>query len=545
MISRILNSQSKTVTFSALILLGASLVSGVLGLLRNRMLVQAFGAGEVFDAYLAAFRVPDLLSGILIFGGVSAAFLPIFATLAQKEKEQVWEFVSNVLYVLVGVLSALSLVLIMVAPFFIHWIAPGFSTEQALLAVSLTRIMLVAPVLFGASSILSSVLQYFDRFMAYALAPIFYNMGIIAGIVFLAPLWGIWGVAAGVVAGALLHLGVQVPSAIASGFRLKRIFRPRDPSVLRLLALALPRIPSAAAFHINLVVMTALASFLSAGSITIFTLANDIQYIPVGLIGVPFALAVFPALSRAAAQLNGKDFINSFSLTLRQIIFFVVPIAILLFLLRAQTVRVLYGAGTFGWEETRLTAAILGIFSMGVVFYALVPFLARTFFSLQNTVIPMTVSLVSMGLNIILAFLFMGILEGGVFREILASFLRLGHIQDIRVLALPLAMVCSGALHAVLLGVMLWPRFREFPSKEVFSSLGKIAVSSLVMGGVVYLTLLFMGTAVFELRTFWEVFSQLTVAGVAGVLAYIFSSLILRSPELFSLKTAFQKQLEQ
>lgn len=544
MISRILNSQSRTVTFSALILICASAMSGVLGLLRNRMLVQEFGAGEVFDAYLAAFRVPDLLTGVLIFGGVSAAFLPLFSSSVQKDAQKAWAFANNVMTALVIVLIALTAVLALFAPFFIRLIAPGFSLEQTEIAVSLTRIMLITPVFFGVSAIVSGILQYFDRFVAYALAPIFYNLGIIGGIIFLAPLWGIWGVAAGAVGGAMLHLGVQIPSAISSGFRLSGVFNFRDPEMLRLFFLSLPRIPSAAAFHLNLVIMTALASLLSAGSITMFTLANDIQYIPVGMIGVPFALAVFPTLSRAASQLNGKEFMDSFSLTFRQILFFTIPIAILLFLLRAQTVRVLYGSGAFGWEETRLTAAILGIFSLGVVFIALVPMFARAFFSLQNTFVPMLVSLASVGLNIALAFFFVHVLEGGAIREALSSFLRLQSIADIRVLALPLAMVLSGAMQAFMLGILLQVRLKTFPIRELFSSLGKIFVSSFAMGGTVYLILRLLGTAVFELRTFWEVFFQLIIAGLAGILMYILVSLVLKSPELSSLKMALIKQRE-
>ena len=296
-IHQFLNFQSKSVRFSAMLLAASSGISAFLGLLRNRLLGSHFGAGGETDIYLAAFRIPDFIYGIVIMGGISVAFLPLFSEYVSKKKEELWQFVNNLLHVLLVVLGAACLLLALFAPLLMKLIAPGFDAEQQEEAVALSRLLFLSPVLFGISSMVSGVLHYFNRFVSYALAPIVYNLGIIAGILFLAPSMGVFGVGIGVVAGAALYLLIQLPSFVLSGFRWMPIFKPQEPSVARLFKLALPRIPGAMGYQLNLIVMTSLASLLPAGTITMFTFANDLQSFPVNLIGVPFAIAAFPAAS--------------------------------------------------------------------------------------------------------------------------------------------------------------------------------------------------------------------------------------------------------
>jgi putative peptidoglycan lipid II flippase len=249
------------------------------------------------------------------------------------------------------------------APFIVKIIAPGFSPEYIKQTVILTRIMLLSPILLGISSLFSGVLQYFDRFLAYSLAPIFYNIGIIFGILFLVPKFGIMGVAYGVIFGSFLHLLIQLPPAYFSGFSYKPALDFKQRELRRILHLVLPRIFGQATSMINTVVITALASLLVAGSISIFNLASHLQAFPVRVIGVAFAVASFPVFSRTLAQKEREKFFESFSLVIKQVLFFIIPISVLIFLLRAQIVRLVLGTGNFGWEETQLTAASLGVFA--------------------------------------------------------------------------------------------------------------------------------------------------------------------------------------
>ncbi len=532
-VSQLFNSQTKTIAFAAGLLVLSSLISRVLGIARNALLSWQFGAGETTDIYLAAFRVPDFLYGVLIMGGISTIFLPLFSEFFQKEKNEAWAFVSNLLNILTIALVFLSGIAFLLAPLLTKLVAPGFSLEQQEITTGLTRLMLLSPILLGISAVFSGVLQYFGKFLAYSLAPIFYNLGIIAGIVFLVPIFGIWGLGFGVAVGAFLHLVIQVPAALSSGFRWQPLFRWKDQSIGRVLRLALPRTFAAAGLHINLIVVTALASLISAGSITIFTYANDIQHFPIGLIGASFAVAAFPSLSRFFAEKNTKEFSYAFGAAFRQIIFFIMPISVLMFLLRAQIVRLIYGAGDkFTWEDTRLTAAVLGIFAFGILFQALIPFLARVFFAAQDTRTPTYISIASLILNIFLAVFLVNILATpSALVDLLLSGLRLQGILDVRILAFPLALVLSGIFQGVLLMAFLGTYVREVMGRDLRVSVLKTAISSFALSLATYAVLqLYGGT--FALRTYNEVLSQFLLASLGGIVVFIVIAFLLRSREM-------------
>lgn len=542
--SQLFHSHTKTIAMAAGLLMVSSFISGILGLIRNGLLSWRFGAGETTDIYLAAFRIPDFLYGVLIMGGITAVFLPIFSESLERNKKEAWEFTSNLLNILLAALAILSVIAFLFAPILIQLVAPGFSLDQRDVAASLTRLMLLSPIFLGISSIFSGVLQYFGKFAAYALAPILYNIGIIIGILFLVPLFGIWGLGLGVVGGALLHLLVQVPAAVKLGFHWEPLFHIQHPLISKVFRLALPRTIAAAGFHINLIVITALASIISTGSITIFNYANDIQHLPIGLIGASFAIAAFPALSRFFAEQNIERFRTAFLHTFRQIAFLVVPVSLMLFLLRAQIVRLVYGAGDkFTWDDTRLTAAVLGIFAFGILFQAFIPFLARTFFSTQNTKTPTIISIATVILNILLAIVFLKIFSSiNVFTEVFISFLKLEGIADIRVLALPLALAISGIFQFLLLILFLRKYIRDMLEREMVTSLLKTGISAIILVSVTYALLQLYG-GIFALRTYGEVFWQLVIASFGGGVVYFGVAFFLRSTEMSSIWSVCKKQL--
>ena len=513
----------------------SSLVSRVLGVLRNGLLSWRFGAGETTDIYLAAFRVPDFLYGILITGGIAVVFLPVFSEIFQKDEKRAWLFVSNLLNVLLVSLLGFSVLIFLAAPFLIAVITPGFSAQQQAQTTDLTRLMLLSPILLGLSSLFSGVLQYFGKFLAYSMAPILYNVGIITGIVFLVPLFGIWGLGFGVAAGALLHLAVQIPVVMSSGFRWHPVFSWNDQALKKVRVLAFPRTVAATAFHINFIIMTAFASVISIGSITIFNYANDIQQFSIGLIGGSFAVAAFPALSKFFAEQNTSQFQKAFGVTFRHILFLVAPVVVFTFLLRAQIVRLIYGAGDlFTWNDTRLTAAALGIFAFGVLFQAFIPFLTRAFFSMHNTKTPAIISVSSIALNIALAFWFLDILASpNMLTDFLVATLKLQGIQDIRVLALPLALVVSGVFQAKLLSLLLVKNVREVFQKELYMSVGKTVFATLALGATTYGILQIYG-GVFELTTYKEVLGQFVLASLGGGIAFVATAFLARSPEMSS-----------
>jgi len=404
------NSEAKTINRAALILAASAMFSRLLGVLRDSLLYRTFGAGRELDAYFAAFRRPDLVYNILIAGGVVVAFLPLFSEYFLKSKEEAWRFANNVLNVFLLFLVSISLIFAVFAPFFVKLITPGFDSEQLALVVLLSRILFLSPILLGLSSLFSGILQYFNKFLVYSLSPILYNLGIILGIIFLAPISGIWGVTAGVILGAFMHFLVQVPAAWASGFRYLPVLNFRDPGLKKVFSLMLSRTLGVAAPQINLIVVTAIASGLSAGALSVFTFASNLQQFPLGLLGIPFAVAVFPALAKSSAALQREEFLGKFWQTFKRILYLVVPLSFLIFIFRSQIVNIIYHYGKIGESSAlQLISTSLGLFSLGIFATCLIPLVLRAFFALQDTKTPTIIAIFAMFLNIILCLIFVRI----------------------------------------------------------------------------------------------------------------------------------------
>ncbi len=547
MLNKILNSKSKTVTFSAILLGISAVASGILGLVSDIILAGKFGVGSESNIYFAAFRVPDLVYNLLIVGGLGIAFLPIFAEYYSKDKEEAWKMTSLVLNIFLFLLILISLVLFIFTPVLIKFIAPGFSLSEKALAISLTRIMFLSPIFFGLSSIFSGVLQYFNRFVIYAICPILYNLGIIFGMVVLEPRFGVLGLAYGVIIGAFLHLVIQIPFVINSGFSYKPFFDFKFPAIKRIFYLMVPRVFALAGQQINLMVITAIASTISGG-IAIFNFSNAIFSFPIAIIGTSFAIAVFPTLSRHWANGQKKEFFDNFSVTFRQILFLAIPISILLFILRAQIIRLVYGtfgANRFDWLATKLTAASLGIFSFGILASALIPFIFRAFFALKDTKTPTLIAIFSIILNIILSFLLVRILNSSnVFHDFTASALRLNTVDDISVIGLPMAYVVSAIIQFFLLLFFLYKKVGDLRNQEIYSSLRKIIFSSIVLIVFTYLNLYLVAKFV-NTHTVLGIFCQMVSAVIIGIISYILSCFYLKSLELKTIYFSVLKQFRK
>jgi putative peptidoglycan lipid II flippase len=462
MLRKIFNSQTKPITKGALILGTSYFISAILGLLRDRLLVGHFGAGLELDVYFAAFRVPDFVYNILILGGLIVAFLPLFAEYFSQKKDEVWQMTNYVLNAFLIFLISISFIFFLLTPWLIKWIFPGFGPEHYKLAVPLIRLLFLSPIFFGISNLLSGILQYFQRFFIYSLTPILYNLGIIFGILFLAPYFGIFGVGMGVVFGAFLHMAIQIPTARDCGFSYKFLLDFKYPALKRIFKLMVPRVFGVAAQQINLIVITAIASTVTAGSIAIFSISNNFQSLPVGIIGASFAVVIFPTLSRFFAENQKKEFLENFSSIFRQILFFIIPISILIFLLRNPIIEIIYLTGKFGLEDVKLTSACLGVFAFSIFAQSLIPLLARVFFSLQDTKTPTLITFWAVFLNIILAFSFIWLLEGpNIFSNFLIDFFSLLRNKNTPLLGLPLAFSISAIFQFTLLYISFKQKIKK------------------------------------------------------------------------------------
>jgi putative peptidoglycan lipid II flippase len=527
MLGKILNGESKTITGAALLLGAASLASRFLGVLRDRVLAGEFGAGDTLDIYYAAFRIPDLIFNLLILGALSAGFIPIFtaALCSAKEKneppKEAWEIVNSVMNIMGVALAVLCGLFIAFAPRIIPLITPGFGPEKMAMTITMTQIMMLSPIFLGFSNILGSVLQSFKRFFIYALAPIFYNIGIIVGALFFTRWWDIYGLAWGVVLGAAAHMLIQAPAAWQLGFRYRLLFDLVNKKVRAIGKMMIPRTLGLAVSQINLVVMTIIASTLVPGSLAIFNLANNLQYFPVGIIGISFAVAAFPLLGEFAAAGKKEEMVKSFSHTTRLIVFFIIPASVLLLVLRAQIVRVIFGAGYFDWEDTILTADTLAYFVLSLFAQALIPLLARFFYALQDTKTPFLIGIVSAAINI-LAAIFL--------------------VKPWGVAGLAMAFSLASVLNFILLWIMLRIKFGPLDEGNILKSTFKISAAASLMAFAAQTMKAILAPYV-DMQTFLGVLGQGLGAGSAGILIFSVVALVLGSREMNAVRDAVKYKL--
>ncbi len=503
----------------------AGIASRVLGLLRDRLLAAKFGAGDTLDVYYAAFRIPDTLYGLLVAGALSAAFVPVFTELiTKKREEEAWRLSSGMLSLLGLTLAGLGAVFAFFAPDIIPWLTPGFSGEKQAMTATLTRIMLLSAFFLGLSAVLGGVLISFRSFVAYSLAPLFYNLGIIFGAGVLSDFLGPAGLAWGVVAGAFLHFLIQVPEVVRAGFRFRPVFVSalRDPAVVRVAALMVPRALSMGINQASLVVMTVFASLLASGSLAVYIFATNIQSVPLGLFGIAFALAVFPMLSRHAAEGDSVAFFRAFAETFRRILFFVLPLSVLLIVARAQVVRVLLGSGQFDWDDTRATFGVLGVLSVSLFAQSLLPLLTRAYFALQNTWTPLYVAAGSELIHI------------GLTAFFIRSFQDAGFAYP--VIGVALAFTVAALINCGTLFLLLRRKVASWHDRDIIEPSLKIVLASLGAGLMAQLAKMTFGFSPTPLDTFVEIFVQLVTTFVVGATAFWWFSVLLGIEEFERLK---------
>ncbi len=507
---RLSDTVTPTIGTAAFIISSAGIASRLLGFLRDRLLAGSFGAGDTLDAYYAAFRIPDTLYNLLVMGALSAAFVPVFTEfLSKKKRSEAFDLAAGVMEWMVLLLGAVSVLAALFASSIVPVLAPGFSDEKRELAIALTRIMLLSPIFLGISAVFGGMLLSFRKFLFYSLAPILYNVGIITGIVFFVPTWGMSGLAWGVVLGAALHMAVQAPTIAKAGF-FPRLFRRRlrfDAPIRRVVTLMIPRTLGVAANQLSLFLMTVFASWLASGSLAIFTLASNIQAIPIGLFAVSFSLAAFPTLSSTASEKRDGEFFETLSRTTRRILFFVLPVSVLFIVFRAQVVRVVLGSGRFDWEDTIATFGVLAWLSLSLFAQGLVPLFARAFYALQDTKTPFYFALLGESVFVATAW---------------ALLPRYG------VDAIAIAFSLGTVVNAFFLLLSLRKKVEEWDDARFFREPGRIFLAAILAGVVAQSSKsVFAFFSLSPLDTFVKVFLQLSFGSALGIGAFILFSHLL------------------
>ncbi len=465
---RILDSQQNTVLSAATLIMIMIVASRVLGLVRQRVLANYFTPGDL-SLFFAAFRLPDSVFEILVFGTFSSAFIPVFTKALKEGHSRAWEIAGRVMTVGVLIFGVLAIVMGVWAPQIYSLIAPGFTDPQTVKIAMLARVLFAAQGFFVISYVLTGVLESLRRFFVPALAPIFYNIGIILGTVFLTPRFGLMAPAIGVAIGAFAHFMVQFPLSRRLGFRFVWDLKP-DTGVKKVGQLALPRVVDLAFDQIGKTAELFLSSIISQAAYTYYIFANTLQLLPVTLIGTSLAKAVLPMLSNADG--DEKEFRRILHIAVFQAIFLTLPLAAALIVLRIPVVRLVYGTKIFGWDATVQTGMVLSVYAVAIVTQTLMSILSRAFFALHDTKTPVKISFIGLGLLVLGDFL---LVKG----------------LGLPVWALAASFGFSTYVEAIILLMLIHKRIGSVINKNFVSHLIKIASATLISGSVMYFLIKF------------------------------------------------------
>ncbi len=455
-----LNRRASSVSAAAIIISLSYLASRLLGLLRDRLLVSHFGIGPETDAYTAAFRLPELLFTLLVSGAFAVAFIPVFTNRMTKDEQQkAWDLASTLLNLLMLGTLVLGVLAFIFADPITTMLVPGFDPVRHELTVALTQIMLITPFMFAISSLWGSIAQSFNRFVIFALASVFYNLGIIFGIVFLSPSQGIFGVAYGVVIGAALQALLQILGLLGLGFRYSPKVNVKNPDVRRVIGLMIPRSIDQGIDQIAYTIETIIGSRLATGSLSALYYANNLKNVPIALIGNSIATAAFPRMAARAAHGAIDKLVAEFVSNARLILFFVVPAVVITVIMRGYIVRLLYGFGD------PVTANTLGWFAGVILFQALFFLVARVFYALQDTRTPLYISLTALIINVGLSF-WLSELYG--------------------VIGLAMAHSIVMGFETIVMIALLQRKLGHIGLRDIWMGTYRMIMAAAVMGGVVY-----------------------------------------------------------
>lgn len=481
-------------------------LSRALGLVREIVIADQFGTSAAMDAYVAAFRIPDLLFNLVAGGALASAFIPPFSKLlTDGDTRGSWRLATQVINLVFVVVALLCVVAAVFAePLVQLSVGRGFAPPEQQLTANLTRLMLITPAVFAVSGIVMGILNAHQEFLLPAAAPVMYNVSIIAGAWFLAPTMGVYGLAIGVVVGAFLHLFVQVPWL----FRHKIEYTPRlgirDPGVRHVVQLVIPRTIGIAAVQLNFLVNTILASTLVSGSLAALNYAFLLILLPIGVIAQSIATVLFPMFSRLFAANDVDGLRRAFSTGFRVTLFLTVPATVGLMLLARPIVQILLQRGAFTAQSTEMTVVALELFAVGLFAHAGLETITRAFYAMHDTATPVRIGIASVVLNIILSLVLIGPLQQG---------------------GLALANSIATTLEMIILLYLLRPRLGGVDGRTLATSAGKMFVGAIVMA---------LAIAGFGMTPLAQNALILLIGGiVVGGVAYFVTMILLQSQEIW------------
>lgn len=546
MVKRFLNFFNKEIIglHQAAYLLGFfAICSQVLALFRDRILAAQFGASNTLDLYYSAFRIPDILF-VTVASVVSVSVLiPFLIEKFEKGEEEAKEFIDTVFSFFFCFILVVGILAYITAPYFMAKLFPVFAKSDSFPElIKLTRILLLSPVFLGFSNLLASITQINRRFFIYAISPVVYNLGIIFGIVFLYPVIGLSGLGLGVALGAFLHFAIQIPFIVSQKMFPKFSFPIKLSFIKSIVFTSLPRTVTVSSNELAELFLISFASFFTVGSIAVFNFSFNLQSVPFSIIGVSYSLAAFPTLTKLFSSGDRGEFVEQMINSSRHIIFWSIPISVMFVVLRAQIVRTALGAGRFNWDDTRLTAAALALFTISLVAQNLVALFVRSYYSQGKTKTPLFMNMVSAGIIVFGSYALVRIFDNNLFfRNFIESILKVQGIPGTTVLMLPLGYSIGVVFNLI---VHWWGFSRHFPafSKPVKKTLFQICGASTIMGYVTYQFLPVFDKVV-DVETLIGIFSQGLFSGLLGIVVAVFVLYMLGSRELSEVWATLHKKI--
>src|SRR6266850_1212316 len=505
----------------------AILCSRVLGLIREVVIAALFGATRNMDAFLTAFRAPNMLRDLFAEGALSTAFVTTFSRrIATEGDESAWKLASKVATLTLVFMSAVTLLGILFAPVLIKILAPGFPVDKAALTILLTRIMFPFILLVSLAALAMGMLNAKDVFGIPAMASSFFNLGsIIVGVALCywldpQPDWryphfgerGLIGLSMATLIGGFLQLIVQFPALRRVGFRFRPDFNWRDPGVRTILVLMGPATIAASAVQVNVAVNSGFASGLGDGPMTWLNIAFRLMQLPLGIFGVAVGTVTLPLVSRAAAVGDIAAFRSALAHAIRLVTLLTIPAAIGLIILAQPIISVIYEHGRFTPEATRQTAGALQFYAIGLAAYSAVKVLAPAFYAFDKRYLPMMVSIFSIAMNFLLNWFFM-------FK------VGLGH----RGLALSTSLVAL--TNFMLLYIMMRKYAGPLETGAILGLLAKLVIPALLLAGICWLALEFLFQSGAPLPEWEKIIGMLVVIALAATV-FFGSAFLLRVTEV-------------
>jgi putative peptidoglycan lipid II flippase len=520
-------TETSRMTKAAGIVGAATLLSRILGFVRDVIVAWFFGAGLAADAFFVAFRIPNVLRRLFAEGSLTISFIPVFTEyLSRNGREEAFRLARCAFWLLSLVLAAVAVGGILLSPLIVKVIAPGFlsSPEKFDLTVLLTRIMFPYIFFIGLVALCMGILNALGHFAAPALAPVLLNIAMISAVLLVSPRLEepAVGLAIGVLIGGVLQLGLQIPFVIRRGFRLAVRGPLGHPAIKRIAVLMVPAVFGAAVYQINIFVGTLLASLLPEGSVSYLYYADRLVQFPLGVFGIALATAVLPSLSRQAALNDMEGLRSSFAYALRLVFFITIPAMTGLIVLREPIVRLLFQRGAFDVATTRFTAEALFYYAIGLWAFSGVRIVVSTFYALQDTKTPVKVAVISLLVNIVLSILLMGPMRHG---------------------GLALATSLAAVVNLILLTHALKKRLGRIGAHDILGSVFKSIVSAAVMGGVIGVVAM-CGVPKYGGST-WHLVVWVLGSVVGGLLLYGACAFLFRSRELGAMVDIVRRNLSK